>query len=172
MKIILLGKMGAGKDTVADYLHREYAFSRWSFATKIKGIARDLFPGQFVGGNKPRELLQKLGARMRELDEDCWANYVLSRVSASNHLYLNHVITDCRYSNELRLAQAAGFIPVRVVCREEVRLQRLEARDKVIVRETFRHPSETELDGTNIENVLDNSGGMGELFEQIDGLIG
>jgi len=62
--------MQVGKTTSAEYLVRKYGFVKLAFADKLKEIARDLFPEQFESGEKPRKLLQDLGIKMREIDEE------------------------------------------------------------------------------------------------------
>lgn len=166
MKIILLGKMGAGKNTVADYLTDKYGFKQLAFADKLKEIARELFPDAFVTG-KPRELLQVLGQKMREIQRDCWTYYVMRQV----HDYQDVVITDCRYLNELEIAQKYGFIPVRVVCSDSIRIDRLMDRDGVFNPETLNHVSETELDGVIVDSILVNNGTKKDLYKKIDTLI-
>lgn len=132
MKILLVGKAGAGKDTVADILVRDYGYTRYAFADKLKEIAKDLFPDHFQEG-KPRRLLQELGVKMREIDPDVWVNYVLNRVQGENV-----VITDGRFDNEVNLCRRAGFVVVEVSCPPEIRVLRLAKRDG-------RFPTEEEL---------------------------
>ena len=82
VRIAFSGKMQVGKTTSADYLVRRYGFVKLSFAGKLKEIAHDLFPEQFEKGEKPRKLLQDLGIKMREIDEDVWARYVIRKVES------------------------------------------------------------------------------------------
>lgn len=170
LRIILLGKMGAGKDTVADYLHKEYGFTRFAFADKVKEIARDLFPDVFVAG-KPRELLQALGQKMREIQKECWTYHVMRQVEKLSPS-IRVVITDCRYLNEMQIAQSYGFKPIMVECLEELRIERLIARDGSLNPATLRHISETELDrlGTDIDTVF-NDGSRERLFSLVDWMI-
>lgn len=171
MKIILIGKMGAGKNTVGLYLARRYGFIQMAFADKLKEIARDLFPEAFERG-KPRALLQQLGLKMREINEECWTNYVIRQVARLPKNYdFSVVITDCRYKNELEIARKHGFIPVLVSCPDEIRIQRLYERDGQVDLETLNHVSETELDGISVEHELVNSGTREELHSAIDSLV-
>jgi dephospho-CoA kinase len=155
--------MGAGKDTVADILERQHVFFRFAFADKLKQIGRELFPEEFKEGKKPRALLQELGQKMREIEKDCWANYLINKIEKSAFAKQNCVITDCRYLNELEIAKRHGFIPVRVVCADNVRLERLKARDGNFDPATFKHVSETELDGLEVVWTIDNSETVEEL---------
>ncbi|MCL6557392.1 MAG: hypothetical protein K6U74_01075 [Firmicutes bacterium] len=175
MRIILLGKMAAGKDTVANILCEYHVFYRYSFATKLKEIAESLFPDEFKSG-KPRKLLQDIGSKMREIHPDCWADYLLRHANRMYDLWTERqVITDCRYRNELEIAEKNGFIPVRVMCHPEIRLKRLQDRDGFVDPETFDHASETELDSIHVEHKIDNNGNREDLrsnvFELIEKLL-
>ena len=170
MRLILLGKAGSGKDTAAAYLAAAYGFQRYAFADKIKEVGRELFPGHFKDGAKPRRLLQDLGLKMRELDQDCWTNYVLRRIEADDPPHV--VITDCRYLREVALAGQAGFLPVLVDCPAEIRLARLAARDGESFRAAdLQHVSEQETDGVAVAGTLGNGGSTAELHAAVDRLL-
>jgi dCMP deaminase len=175
VRVLLVGKAGAGKDTVADHLVRRYGFVRYAFADRLKEIARDLFPEAFVGP-KPRALLQNLGEAVRRVDPDVWARYVLRRVEAENPA--RAVITDCRYANEFELCSVAGFLPVLVSCPDEVRRARLAARgDAPLSAEEAAHPSEheaaelAERQPHRLAALLVNDGPPEWLYRQVDGLM-
>ena len=69
-KIAITGKMCSGKTTIANYLiEKNNQFVKISFADKVKEIATDLFNMK----EKNRYLLQSIGTKMREIDEDVWA---------------------------------------------------------------------------------------------------
>lgn len=142
--IILIGKAGSGKDTVAEYLVSRYGFKRYAFADKMKEIARELFPEWFAGGGKPRRLLQDLGTYLRQIDQDVWINYLFSRIEREKPARV--VISDCRYERELERAKSLGFVPVFVDCPEEIRQRRLAERDgEPMDREAANHPSESTI---------------------------
>jgi len=170
LRIILLGKAGAGKDTVAAHLVSAHGFRRYAFADKMREIGRELFPGHFKDGAKPRRLLQDLGLAMRGLDPDCWTDYVLRRIAAEKPPHA--VITDCRYLREITLARWAGFLPVRVECPAEIRLARLAARDGTSFQAAdLRHVSEEETDTAPVAGTLVNAGTPGELAGAVDRLL-
>jgi dephospho-CoA kinase len=125
LRFILIGRAGSGKDTVADYLIEKYGFHRYSFAEKLKEVALDLFPVQFKKDR--RNLLQQLGAKLREINEDVWVNYLLHTMPGNS--ITNIVITDCRYENEYDICTKDGFIAVKVNCDDRVRAERLYQRD-------------------------------------------
>ena len=76
MKIAIYGQMCSGKTTVANIikeLHPEYEI--FSFGQKIKDIAKDLFDMK----GKDRSLLITIADKMRDIDEDIWAKYIVKK---------------------------------------------------------------------------------------------
>ena len=138
-KIIgIVGFIGSGKDTVADYLVNFHRFKRESFANSLKDAVSQVF-------GWPRELLEgrtKESRDWRETRDDWWTNrlkkdittrYVLQYwgtevirkgfhddmwVASLEHRLLNTkndiVITDCRFPNEIKAIRAAGGQVVRI----------------------------------------------------------
>ncbi len=169
MKIILCGKAGAGKDTVANQLCANHGFYRIAFGDKMKKVARELFPEEFRDGRKPRKLLQWLGTEvMRSWNPNCWTSYVMRRVGGRGG---NIVITDGRFRNEIEMAVVHGFTPVLVYAPEKDRYSRLLMRDGEVDAATFAHKSETDLDSLDFTYVLSNSQCKGDLYKQVDELV-
>ena len=95
MKIAIYGPMCSGKSTVAkiiqDYDPRHDIHS---FGQKIKDLAVDLFEME----GKDRSLLINIADKMREIDEDVWAKYVLKQTEYKDFC----IIDDLRFKNELK----------------------------------------------------------------------
>ena len=73
IKIAFIGKMCSGKSFICQYLRSlQPEFEILSFASKIKDIAIELYGMEY----KDRELLQKIGSKMREIDEDVFSKYL------------------------------------------------------------------------------------------------
>ena len=126
MLIGLMGKAGAGKDSVADVLCRKHGFDRYAMAKPLKAMLATIgFP------EPPRELkeslipgftfswrtaAQTLGTEWgRGLDPDLWLKLAEQAiVTATRDL----VITDIRFPNELALIRRYGGITMAVVGRE------------------------------------------------------
>jgi len=151
------GKMQVGKTTSADYLVQKYGFIKLSFAGKLKEIAKDLWPEQFECGQKPRKLLQDLGMKMREIDQDVWVNYVL-RIVRSLPKESNIVIDDLRFMNEYKALKNEGFFVVRIL--REVPPSPLDDP-----------PSEKEVEQMPYDLLLLNTGTLDRLYEKLDKIM-
>lgn len=175
MKILLLGKFRAGKDSVADYLNQsgKRQVHRFAFADKIKEVGQDLYPEEFEGG-KPRKFLQWLGNTARQWDRDVWVKYLMRKIKEAENIdceCMTIVITDCRYLNEFEIAKQQGFIPVRVVCDKEIRLKRIHAMGDAFDMEDLNHASETELDGVPVKHIIQNNGTFQDLLHAVNSLV-
>lgn len=162
-KIILNGRGGSGKDSVADYLVVEHGYTKLAFADGIYTIAYDLFEMQL----KDRELLQSIGQKMREIDPLIWVKDTFKRAEK----YDKVVISDCRQHNEYAMAISREYVPIRVSSSLEERVKRLEERDG-FPPDVSLLDNETENgadDGEFIE--ISNNSDLDSLFAQVEAII-
>jgi hypothetical protein len=134
----IVGFIGSGKDTVADYLVNFHGYKRESFANSLKDAVSQVF-------GWPRELLEgrtKESREWRETRDEWWSKrlkqditprYVLQYwgtevvrkgfhddmwVASLEHRLLNSqndiVITDCRFPNEIKAIRNAGGRVIRI----------------------------------------------------------
>jgi len=157
VRIAFSGKMQVGKTTSADYLVQKYGFVKLSFAGKLKEIAKDLWPEQFECGQKPRKLLQDLGMKMREIDQDVWVKYLV-RIVRSLPKDSNIVVDDLRFMNEYTALKNEGFFIVRIL------------RD-VPPSPLDDHPSEKEVEQMPYDLLLLNTGTLDRLYEKLDKIM-
>lgn len=148
----LCGKMGAGKDTVAYYLTKTYTNTafQWSFAAKLKDMAKELF-GVVKKDAKGRKILQEIGTKMREIDENVWVDYVINKIKTMPCIGCLHVITDVRFVNEAEAILKEGGIIICLDADSETRRLRCCKRDgREISNEEWTlssmHGSETGVD--------------------------
>ncbi len=164
MRFILIGRAGSGKDTVADFLVEHYGFVKLSFAAKLKAIAEEMFPVLWQASK--RTMLQSLGMKFREIDENVWVDYLLRQVNK----YPKVIITDCRYENEHEICLKSGFIPVKINCADNTRADRLFKRDgRRMTAQEMGHISE-QLN-VHCDYHLDNNHDLHSLYEQIERMV-
>jgi hypothetical protein len=136
----IVGFIGSGKDTVADYLVNLHQFRRESFANSLKdavsavfGWDRDMLEGRTKQSREwretvdefwakrlkmpkltPRWILQYWGTEVvrKGFHDDMWVASLENRLRKSTD---DIVITDCRFPNEIKAIRNAGGIVVRVV---------------------------------------------------------
>ena len=138
MIVGLLGFIGSGKDTIADYLCTFHGFKRMSFASSLKdavsavfGWDRELLEGSTKSSRDwreqkdewwsnrldmeitPRWILQYWGTEVcrNGFHNDIWVASVEHKLLKSTD---NIVITDCRFANEVNAIKNIGGITMRV----------------------------------------------------------
>jgi hypothetical protein len=139
MIIGVCGLIGAGKDTVADYLVNIHQFRRESFANTLKdavsavfGWDRELLEGRTRQSREwreqvdtwwsnrldiptltPRWVLQYWGTEVvrKGFHDDTWIASLENKLRQSRD---DVVISDCRFSNEIAAIKRAGGLVVQV----------------------------------------------------------
>lgn len=140
----LVGFIGSGKDTVADYLVNFHEFHRDSFAAPLKDAVaavfnwdRELLEGRTSSARKwreqidpwwaarlnmpnltPRWVLQWWGTEVcrRSFHDDIWIASFEARLRDTKD---NIVISDCRFPNEINAIKNTGGKVIRVVRGED-----------------------------------------------------
>lgn len=135
MKVIgLIGAVGSGKDTIAEYLSETKWYDRYAYASKVKDVAaivfswnREMLEGTTPKSRKwreeidpywnitPRQALQKIGTEMfrNHLDPDVWVKALVRELEVvSNSRKV--VITDCRFVNEVNAVKDMGGVIIYV----------------------------------------------------------
>jgi len=172
LKLALCGKLRSGKDTVAAHLCGSYGFWEYSFATALKDVAKRLYPTKF--NSKPRALLQQLGEWLCEFDPDIFIDATFQKIH-NDRQWLDGitriVITDLRKTYEYERLRAEGFTIIRVNAPLELRLQRaLEAGDNFTL-DDLNHPTETAVDGFDVDYEVTNDGSLDHLWSQVDEIM-
>jgi hypothetical protein len=134
----IVGFIGSGKDTVADYLVNFHGFRRESFANSLKdavsqvfGWDRELLEGRTKQSREwretrdewwskrlkkditPRYVLQYWGTEVirKGFHDDMWVASLENRLRSSTD---DIVITDCRFPNEIKAIRNSGGKVVRI----------------------------------------------------------
>jgi hypothetical protein len=139
MIIGVCGLIGAGKDTIADYLVNIHQFRRESFANTLKdavssvfGWDRELLEGRTRHSREwreqvdswwaerlgmpdltPRWVLQYWGTEVvrRSFHDDTWIASLENKLRKTSD---DVVISDCRFPNEIQAIKQAGGLVIRV----------------------------------------------------------
>jgi hypothetical protein len=140
MIIGIVGFIGAGKDTVADYLTNYHGFRRESFANSLKdavshifGWDRTLLEGRTKQSRDWREQVDPWWSERLQIPNftprwilQCWGTEV-GRKSFHNDIWIaslenklrnstdDVIITDCRFPNEISSIKKNGGMVIRVV---------------------------------------------------------
>ena len=140
----ICGLIGAGKDTIADYLVTFHGYRRESFANSLKdavaqvfGWDRTMLEGRTTQARAwreqvdawwaerlnmpnltPRWVLQYWGTEVcrKTFHDDIWIASLENKLRNSKD---DIVISDCRFPNEIKSIKNAGGIVIRVVCGPE-----------------------------------------------------
>jgi hypothetical protein len=135
----LVGLIGSGKDTIADYLQNIHQFRRESFAHALKdsiamifGWDRELLEGRTRESREwreqrdewwsdrlgkeitPRWILQYWGTEVcrKGFDDEIWIAALENKLRTTTD---DIVISDCRFPNEIAAIKRAGGSVIRVV---------------------------------------------------------
>jgi hypothetical protein len=139
MIIGVCGLIGAGKDTIADYLVNVHEYRRESFANSLKdavaqvfGWDRTMIEGRTKAAREwreqvdtwwaqrldmpdltPRYILQHWGTNVlrQHFHDDIWIASLENKLRNSQD---NIVISDCRFPNEIKAINQSGGVVVRV----------------------------------------------------------
>lgn len=136
----IVGLIGSGKDTIADYLVNFHGYRRDSFADTLKdavstifGWDRDLVEGRTTMARQwreqvdewwskrlnipnltPRYVLQQWGTEVvrKSFHDDTWIASLQNKLRKSED---NSVITDCRFPNEITMIKELDGKVIRVI---------------------------------------------------------
>lgn len=173
IKIALTGKMRVGKDTVYQLLmselflalpeenqHTDYFYaSKFAFGDALKMYAEAIFPEQFVGGKKPRELFQDFGQSLRRINPEVWVNKVADKVHAQGFAPQKLVvscITDLRQPNEYKYCRDNDFYIIKVTAPDEIRLSRMNSEGDNFSPKSLEHETELHIDSYETDYIVNN----------------
>jgi dephospho-CoA kinase len=172
----ICGKKRHGKDTVGDYLVKEYGFIKISFSDKLKEICKILFnfsDEQLYGSLKetedpywkvtPRNVLQFVGTDLfrnqlskiiPHIKKDFWVECVKHFLLQNKHKRI--VICDVRFINEANMIKDLGGKLIKIT-------RNLISQDD--------HASEQEVDLIKTDYNIKNNETITELYREIDKLF-
>lgn len=166
MLIGLVGKSGAGKDTVFEMLNEiqsEREFVNIKFAQPIKEGLSAIFDLPIVffedtymketvitHGLTPRFFMESLGKWGRDIDESFWVMLALHKLRYNKDK--SHCFTDVRHLNEAKAIKDRGGILIRV--------------NRIKEGQAKLH-SEKDISKIDCDYIIDNSGSFFETRKQV-----
>lgn len=159
--IAIVGKMYAGKTTLAEALVQHHGYTRVAMAGPLKQLAllaygenvvkdkeyavTDLETGE-VAFKSGRAILQGIGQSIKSVDRDIWLKIFIGDTAQMGRE--PYVVDDVRFGFEAEYLRQAGWAIVKVATPDDVRIQRAKSS-------TGRVPTEAELNHES-ENEVDN----------------
>lgn len=174
--VAIVGKMGAGKSSLANHLVDVHKYTRVANAGALKTLAQMAY-GPIDKGEtyrvtrnadmawtthddwrefevSGREILQGIGQTLKEFDRDIWLKAMERDMATKQGPF---VCDDTRFPFEADYLRNAGWVIVKLYVPKEVRAERYERLyGRVPTAEELSHPSETEVD--NIQEDIGFSG--------------
>lgn len=170
----ITGPIGAGKDTVSQYLQDTYGFRTFGMGDVIRRIAEE------KSTEPTRENLQEIGKECRRDEgDDFLARKAAEEMKKSGgEKFVLNGIRNPEEVEAMRDEFDGDFILLHVSADEDVRFNRLKERGRHGDPETFeefKRQDETEIEKFNMEEVfemaeykLDNNLGFDELYRKVD----
>ena len=198
MIIGVCGLIGAGKDTIADYLVNIHEFRRESFAGTLKdavsavfGWDRVMLEGRTRASRAwretpdawwtqrldreitPRWVLQYWGTEVcrRGFHDDIWIASLENKLRDSVD---NIVISDCRFPNEIAAIRRAGGAVIRVMRGPDpvwFEAAKHHFAGGLALLTDMPHASEWSWAATEFDAVIDNNGSMDDLYLRVNDLV-
>lgn len=147
IKVVLIsGKAGSGKDTVAKMLKRRFETDGKRviiahFGDLVKYVAKTFYQWNGEKDEEGRHLLQKIGTDIvRNVNPDYWVNFMCDFLTFFGDDYDVCIIPDLRFPNELEVLRVSGFNTVHIdIYRPDYVTSLTEAQQQ--------HASETSMNG-------------------------
>ena len=164
--IVISGHAGNGKDTVAKMLEETlkadgYKVLVTHYADLLKYICKSYFDWNGEKDETGRTLLQFVGTDMiRNIDQNYWVDFVVDMMYFFQDCWDYVIIPDTRFPNEVERLKERGVDTVHL---------RVERTNFIspLTKEQQAHPSETALDNTEPDYLIENSGGLEELKSKL-----
>ena len=165
MKTILIsGKAGHGKDTVAQLMKEELEKQGEKvliikFGDPVKWFAREYYNWNGEKDETGRSLLQYIGTEMmRTYDKNYWGN-IVSEFIAANEDFTVALIPDWRFYSE------EFCIYDNVENYYTLRVERPGYKNPNMTEKQLNHISETQLDDHSFDYIIYNNGSLEDLRE-------
>ena len=177
MNIAIVGKMYAGKTTLAEAFVEHHGYTRVAMAGPLKQLAlyaygeevvkdkeyavTDLETGE-VGFKSGRAILQGIGQTIKQVDRDIWLKMFIT--DTTNMQREPYVVDDVRFQFEADYLRQNGWIIVKVDTPEWVRVARAESSTgRRPTKEELNHESEREVTAISADILYRGDGRMADI---------
>lgn len=165
---MISGKSGHGKDTAAQIMKKILENSNKRvliihFADLVKHYAKDYYNWQGEKNEEGRALLQKIGTEMmRNVFPTYWAEIVgkFIYVAGQQNDFDYCIIPDWRFKNEFSTVYELNSGINKIY---RIRIERKNYRNPNMTDKQYNHISETALDNTDFDWIIDNNGNLFQL---------
>ena len=171
MKVLCIsGKARHGKDTTAGILHNALEGDGFKvlvtpYADLLKYICAQFFEWNGAKDEVGRTILQRVGTDViRQKSEDFWVNFIASILTFFPDEWDYVIIPDCRFPNEIDRLKEYGFDVTHI------RVVRTNFQSP-LTPEQQQHPSETALDGTSPDVLIENDGTLRDLERKLEQFV-
>lgn len=184
--VAIVGKMGAGKSSLANFLVDVHKYTRVANAGALKALAEmaygpidksetyriirprlDTYNEEYREAEiSGREILQGLGQIVKEFDRDFWLKAMVRDMDQKGNGPF--VCDDTRFPFEAEFLRKRGWIIAKLYVPKEVRMERYEhlyGRKPTDVE--LSHPSETQVDDIEEDIGLSGTEPIETLVEQL-----
>lgn len=199
MILSISGFMGSGKDTVAEYLEKEYDFYRESWAGALKdamsnifGWDRELLEGKTLKSRVwretldvwwserlgkeiiPRRVLQEWGTEVcrENFHDEIWIACLENKL---RHITKNVVISDTRFPNEIASVKSLGGITIRIKRGDDPEWVKdyLKAgkTPEFVEKHPNIHASEYSSVNCKFDYIIENNSTIEDLYKKINNLV-
>lgn len=177
IRLAITGRMGSGKDTLADYVAAELLYSRSvvraAFADALKDELAEMVRMCTMGQPPPHILRGEMRAdkqtngpgwqwwgeyRRKHFGEDYWIRHPVfqQKIKSAMRYDYHMIVTDMRHHNECEWLHKNGFYLVRV-----------EGRQDTSNTRSLEHPSEIHVKELKVHRIYENTGSLSDMISWI-----
>ncbi len=175
MKILLIGKAGSGKSTVAKHLINKYHLKKYSLGDAVKSMTVDILNlcnipvklNDLYNTTKKkqyRKYMQQIGTDIcqKYFGKTCWCDILKTKIN--NDRCTNFIIDDIRFKTEYNYWYDDDTISIKLI-RNQAYLYNTHNAEAM-------HQSETEMESIKCDYTINNDDiTLDELFKHIDEII-
>ena len=168
MVVTVSGKMGSGKDTVAEYLKEELEEAGQTvlithYADLLKYICKTFLGWDGKKDTAGRKLLQTIGTDVfRHSDENFFCDFLVQVLKNLGWMWDFVIIADARFQNEIKCMKSQ-FRTVSILVIRESRINGISCNSE--------HISERSFDDYEFDVLFENNAGVDQVKEFVESFL-